>query len=71
MAKNVFGKVKRFQQPAPLLSREQGILRDMFQGEPTFGTGRNLPVVTGRLITGGGIIKSGDRGETAAMFGGY
>lgn len=52
------------------LSREQEVLREMFDGEPTWGTGKDLPKIEGKLISGGGIINSGDVDrETAAMFG--
>jgi len=55
---------------APQLSQEQSILSGMFGGgEQTWGTGQNLPRMDGILMNGGGIIKSGDGGETASMFG--
>lgn len=57
---------------SPMLSKEQMALQEMFGGsERLWGTGRDLPRMNGALISGGGIIKSGDAGETAAMFGGY
>lgn len=57
--------------PAPRLSQEQGMLREMFGGsEPLWGTGRNLPKLEHTLNSGGGIIKSGDEDrETASLFG--
>jgi hypothetical protein len=52
------------------LSKGQLMLQEMFQGERTFGTGQNLPQFNRDLISGGGIIKSGDRErETAQLFG--
>ena len=58
--------------PAPMLSRQQMILREMLgSGERQWGTGRNLPVITTDLNApdGGGIIKSRDGGRTGNMFG--
>ena len=56
--------------PAPMLSQEQGMLREMFGGSaPLWGSGQNLPKLHNTLISGGGLVKSGDRGETASMFG--
>ena len=57
---------------SPMFSKEQSALQEMFGGsERLWGTGRNLPQMNGVLISGEGIIKSGDAGETASMFGGY
>jgi len=57
-------------QPAPALSKEQDMLQELFNGEPTFGTGENLPKVSGVLRTGHGLINNGDDyEETASMFG--
>jgi len=57
-------------QPAPRLSQEQGMLREMFGGSaPLWGSGQDLPKLHNTLISGGGLVKSGDRGETASMFG--
>jgi hypothetical protein len=58
--------------PAPMLSRQQAILKDMFGGgERNWGTGRNLPVINNDLNNpqGGGIIKSRDGGRTGGFFG--
>ncbi len=64
--------IKRTLDPAPMLSQEQHMLQEMFgSSQQLWGTGRDLPKMNGALISGGGIIKSGDGGETAAMFGGY
>jgi hypothetical protein len=65
-------QVQRTFIPAPLLTRQQAILRDMFgSGERNWGTGRNLPVVNNDLNNpnGGGIIKSRDNGRTGGFFG--
>ena len=68
-------QTKRFKsltrlQPAPRLSQEQGMLREMFGGsEQLWGTGNNLPRMENSLTSGGGLIKSGDRGETGRFFG--
>ena len=52
------------------ITKEQQLLQRVFHGEPTFGTGQNLPQLNRRLTSGGGIIKSGDtNSETAGMFG--
>jgi len=58
--------------PAPMLSRQQAILKDMFGGgERNWGTGKNLPVINNDLNNpeGGGIIKSRDGGRTGGFFG--
>ena len=58
--------------PAPMLTRQQAILKDMFGGgERNWGTGRNLPVINNDLNNpeGGGIIKSRDGGRTGGFFG--
>ncbi len=68
-------KLKRIQflqkpiQPAPQLTKEQNMLHEMFGGEPTFGTGENLPKIDGVLNSGHGLIKNDDYGETGSMFG--
>jgi hypothetical protein len=54
---------------APLLSKEQDMLQEMFGGSPSWGTGESLPKVNGVLISGNGLIKSDDGGETGSMFG--
>lgn len=57
-------------QEMQLVSKEQRILQELFRGEPTWGTGNNLPKVNGILIKGGGLIKNGDvYRQTGAMFG--
>lgn len=56
--------------PQQEYSSGQNVLREIFRGEQTFGTGQNLPQMNGALISGGGIIKNGDRERrTARMFG--
>jgi hypothetical protein len=64
-------QVKAVQTFRPVgLSPGQKMIDELFNGERTFGTGRNLPVMHRSLISGGGIIKSGDiRRETGGMFG--
>lgn len=53
-----------------VLSQGQLMLQEMFNGEPTFGTGNNLPVINKTLTSGGGIIKNGDyERRTGRMFG--
>jgi hypothetical protein len=56
-------------QPAPALSKEQDMLQEMFSGNDNWGTGQNLPEINGALRTGGGIMNSGDNGQTGSMFG--
>lgn len=56
-------------QPTQQLSAAQNMLREMFRGEPTFGTGQNLPKLNGELRTGRGLINNGDGGDTGRMFG--
>lgn len=52
------------------LTREQGMLKTFFgSGSKMWGTGRSLPQRNGILISGGGLVKSGDKGETGRMFG--
>ena len=51
------------------LSYSQLVLKEMFNGDPTFGTGQNLPKINGTLTSGGGLIKNGDLGETSKIFG--
>lgn len=46
------------------ITREQNTLRELFNGEPTFGTGRNLPKIKHK----GGALNPND-GQTARMFG--
>ena len=56
--------------PAPLLTTEQSLLQEMFgSGEQTWGTGRDLPKIEGRLTSGYGILNTGSSGETGRMFG--
>jgi hypothetical protein len=57
--------------PTSGISKSQAMLRDIFSGEMTFGTGQNLPKVNGTLTSGGGLIKHDDMYErrTANMFG--
>lgn len=58
------------QLPKDNLSREQGMLRSFFGGgSRVWGTGQSLPKITNTLTSGGGLIKSGDQGETAGLFG--
>lgn len=61
----------KFVQRAPqfVMSQSQQMLNEMFSGERTFGTGRNLPVINHTLTSGEGIIKSGDGGQTGRFFG--
>jgi len=57
-------------QVAPRLTREQGMLQEMFGGSPSWGTGRNLPKFHRTLMSGYGLVNSGDdEKETASMFG--
>jgi hypothetical protein len=52
------------------LSEGQKMIKAVFSGSSSWGTGQNLPKVEGKLITGGGIIKNGDvTRKTARMFG--
>jgi len=61
---------RRITQPIHILSKEQVMLKEMFQGERNWGTGRNLPKLNQALRHGHGLIKSGDmERETAGMFG--
>ena len=73
MAKNnkIKLNIKQIQtRPQTVLSEGQAMLREIFNGEPTFGTGQNLPVLHRTLTTGGGLIKNGDyQRETAGLFG--
>ena len=56
--------------PAPMLSREQSVLHEMFGGsERLWGTGNNLPVINHSLSSGGGLTNIDEEGETASMFG--
>lgn len=56
--------------PQFVMSQGQAMLNEMFNGEPTFGTGQNLPELNETLTSGQGIIKSGDNTKaTARMFG--
>lgn len=58
--------------PAPNITKEQVFLQEVFSGgmrNQTWGTGENLPKFDRTLMSGGGLIKSGDFGETGAMFG--
>ena len=51
-------------------SREQSMMRELFAGPRTFGTGQNLPQLNGALTSGGGLINNGDiYRETGGMFG--
>ncbi len=55
--------------PAPQLSQEQAMLREMFGSGRTWGTGESLPQIRGELRTGYGLINNEDFGETRSMFG--
>jgi len=62
--------------PAPfvktqqVLSKEQNMMQQLFAGERTFGTGRNLPDTSEQVLrSGGGLVNNGDTGETGNMFG--
>jgi hypothetical protein len=57
--------------PGLILSKEQFMLNELFNGQRTFGTGNNLPKVTGALTTGQGLINHDDTYErrTGRMFG--
>ena len=51
-------------------SKEQGMLRELFAGPRTFGTGQNLPQLNNALTSGGGLINNGDYNRnTGRMFG--
>jgi hypothetical protein len=53
-----------------VLSREQNMMQQLFAGERTFGTGRNLPDTSNRILRSGhGLINNGDYGQTGNMFG--
>lgn len=52
------------------LSAGQRMLNDLFNGQPTFGTGNNLPIINHTLNSGNGLIKTGDfERRTGRMFG--
>lgn len=59
---------------APSYTKEQNMLRSLFGHGPTVimpsKDGRSLPKIHRTLTSGGGLIKSGDRGETRGLFGG-
>lgn len=55
--------------PAPMLSREQRALQEMFRGERTWGTGACLPKIDNILSSGGGLLKTGTGDSTAKLFG--
>ena len=63
-------KPRLITEPAPNLTVEQEAMSSMFGGgERSWGTGESLPRFDGAIISGGGLIKSGDDGETASLFG--
>ncbi|HDZ60572.1 MAG TPA: hypothetical protein ENH46_02590 [Candidatus Pacearchaeota archaeon] len=62
-------KVGRKFQPAPMLSKEQSMLHEMFNGNDNWGTGQNLPKMDGILRSGHGLINNEDEGDTGALFG--
>ena len=45
------------------------MLHEMFGGNPTWGTGEQLPKMNGVLRSGHGLINNDDFGETGDMFG--
>jgi len=47
------------------------MLKELFEGERTFGTGNNLPQINNALTSGGGLIRHDDMFErrTGRMFG--
>ncbi len=56
--------------PAPMLSKEQSVLHEMFGGSPPiWGTGNSLPVINNSLTNGGGLTNIDPDRETASMFG--
>jgi len=73
--KGITQREKRIQnidtrQITQVISKEQGMLQELFGGRRTFGTGQNLPKVEGVLITGNGLLNNGDRERrTGKMFG--
>lgn len=63
--------VQRITQPSRIITREQSVLQELF-GNPDgriWGTGTCLPKINNALISGGGIIKCQDYGETSSLFG--
>lgn len=55
--------------PSPrMITKEQGLLQEMFNGDKFWGTGQNLPQLNNSLNSGGGIIKSGDHNGSTGMF---
>lgn len=58
--------------PKRELSYSQNVLRDLFADKnQIWNNGSNKIQINKTLSTGNGIIKSGDNGKTARMFGGF
>lgn len=49
-------------------SKEQALLNEMFSGNNNYLTGNNLPKISGVLITGQGLIKNNNQGQTRRLF---
>jgi len=68
--KQRFSQVLRQPQIAPMLSKEQEMMQELFGGSSSWGSGEQLPVMNNSLNSGHGLINSGDDyRETASMFG--
>ena len=69
-SKQRFSKLLRQPQIAPMLTKEQEMMQELFGGSPSWGSGEQLPVINHSLSSGHGLINSGDDyRETAGLFG--
>jgi len=69
-SKQRFSQLLRQPQIAPMLSKEQEMMQELFGGSPSWGSGEQLPVINNSLNSGHGLINSGDDyRETAGLFG--
>ena len=75
-----FKQIDRFSKKSPRIkqgqvritlppTKQQAFLQTFFNGERTFGTGQNLPVINNALTSGYGLIKHPLQGHTGRLFG--
>jgi len=59
----------RFRPTTITPTQQQRFLMTFFNGQRTFGTGQNLPVINKTLTSGYGLIKHPQQDETGRLFG--
>jgi len=59
----------QFRRPTLTPTKQQAFLMTFFNGQRTFGTGQNLPVINHALTSGYGLTKHPQQEETGRLFG--